>query len=246
MRCLYAVIAGIALALSGIVHAQSDTADRVHLKNGSILRGTVLEHVMNGNIKIRTSDGSVFVYKSEEVEKIERVEKESPNVRGDAPGERVQGGVGSPDAAGNAASPVLLRSQGLGLSFSSGYYFTSETDVGGGTVGLGLSYRTSPEFMLHIAGSSGLITKKSGIYEYNSYQAALSAAIMVQSIDLIFGIASATIVSRGSYLSYTTDWGSATNYGVLAGVGFRVSGRNYLGIQASAVKDLYHVSLVFY
>lgn len=44
--------------------------DVVYLKNGSIIKGAVLEVIPNGTIKIETEDGSLFVYNLMEVEKI--------------------------------------------------------------------------------------------------------------------------------------------------------------------------------
>lgn len=47
----------------------------VYLKNGSIIRGTIIEQVPNESLKVQTSDGSVFVYKMEEVAKITKEPK---------------------------------------------------------------------------------------------------------------------------------------------------------------------------
>lgn len=44
--------------------------DVVYLKNGSIVRGTIIEQVPGVSLKIQTADGSVFFYKMEEIEKI--------------------------------------------------------------------------------------------------------------------------------------------------------------------------------
>lgn len=44
--------------------------DVVYLKNGSIIRGMVIEQIPNESLKIQTADGSIFVYKMEEVQKI--------------------------------------------------------------------------------------------------------------------------------------------------------------------------------
>lgn len=44
--------------------------ETVYLKNGTIIRGIVIEQVPNASLKIQTSDGSVFSYSIEEVEKI--------------------------------------------------------------------------------------------------------------------------------------------------------------------------------
>ncbi len=50
--------------------AQEPMQDVVYLKNGSIIRGQIIELVPNISIKIQTSDGSIFVYEMEEVLKI--------------------------------------------------------------------------------------------------------------------------------------------------------------------------------
>jgi len=47
----------------------------VYLKNGSVVRGIVIEQVPGVSLKIQTSDGSIFAYQMSEVEKIT---KEAP------------------------------------------------------------------------------------------------------------------------------------------------------------------------
>ena len=44
--------------------------DVVYLKNGSVLRGIIIEQVPNELIKLQTTDGSIFVYQTNEIEKI--------------------------------------------------------------------------------------------------------------------------------------------------------------------------------
>ena len=57
----------------------------VYLNNGSVIRGVIIEQVPGESLKIQTADGSVFVYKMDEVEKITKEEplntkmKLSPN-----------------------------------------------------------------------------------------------------------------------------------------------------------------------
>jgi hypothetical protein len=46
--------------------------DVVYLKNGSIIRGFITEQIPNIQLKIETRDGSLFVFKIEEIEKITR------------------------------------------------------------------------------------------------------------------------------------------------------------------------------
>ena len=48
---------------------QSNMEDVVYLKNGSIIRGIIIEQVPNQSLKIKTLDKSVFVYKFDEIEK---------------------------------------------------------------------------------------------------------------------------------------------------------------------------------
>lgn len=42
----------------------------VYLKNGSIIKGVIIEQIPNTSLKIQTADGSIFAYKMSEVEKI--------------------------------------------------------------------------------------------------------------------------------------------------------------------------------
>ncbi len=57
-------LAGMTLAF-----AQSGLQDVVYLKNGSIIRGDIIELVPGETVKIQTWDGSVFVYAYADVEK---------------------------------------------------------------------------------------------------------------------------------------------------------------------------------
>jgi hypothetical protein len=46
--------------------------DVVTLKNGSVIKGAIIEHVFGESVKIQTADGSMFVYKESEIDKVER------------------------------------------------------------------------------------------------------------------------------------------------------------------------------
>lgn len=61
----------IALLVSVVVSAQQNNlTDVVYLKNGSIIRGVIIEQVPNELIKLQTADGNLFVYQTSEIEKI--------------------------------------------------------------------------------------------------------------------------------------------------------------------------------
>ena len=71
----------IVLVLASVVmFAQGTYKEVVYLKNGSIIKGIILEQVPNENVKIQTADGSIFVYPMSEVQKIakEMIEPEKP------------------------------------------------------------------------------------------------------------------------------------------------------------------------
>lgn len=59
-------------------YAQNNLRDVVYLKNGGITKGIIIEQVPNQSLKIQTADGSVFVYKFSEIEKISK-EGTQPN-----------------------------------------------------------------------------------------------------------------------------------------------------------------------
>lgn len=53
-----------------VLNMSEEIRDVVYLKNGSIIRGTILEIIPDSTIRIQTGDGNVFVYPMGDVEKI--------------------------------------------------------------------------------------------------------------------------------------------------------------------------------
>ena len=109
-----------------------DVRDVVYLKNGSIIKGMVIEQIPTESLKIKTSDGSLFVYKMEEVLKIvkeEVVKEEVPTIskNGLKRGFRVIGELGyeveTSDEDGDN-SPVL--------NFTVGYQLAQKVFLGAG------------------------------------------------------------------------------------------------------------------
>jgi hypothetical protein len=79
--------------------AQEQMQDVVYLKNGSMIRGTIIEQIPNKSIKIQTADGSVFVYQLNDVA---RITKE----RALTPPHPSGPSVSSPDRIVVAANPL--------------------------------------------------------------------------------------------------------------------------------------------
>ncbi|MBO5720562.1 MAG: hypothetical protein J6R61_03420 [Bacteroidales bacterium] len=66
-------------AIAGIgVAAAQNYQEVVYLKNGSVIRGVIIEQIPNQSVKIQTSDGNIFVYQISEVEKITKEQAMAP------------------------------------------------------------------------------------------------------------------------------------------------------------------------
>lgn len=60
----------VACFCSMLVFAQNNTIDVIYLKNGNIIRGTILEQIFGQSIKVKTTDGNVWVFLSQDVDKV--------------------------------------------------------------------------------------------------------------------------------------------------------------------------------
>lgn len=67
---LYLIILAAVALLPAVGFTQGDLQDVVYLKDGSIVRGVLIEQVPGVSVKIQTADGSVFVYQMDQIEKI--------------------------------------------------------------------------------------------------------------------------------------------------------------------------------
>lgn len=126
------------LLWSSNLSAQKMEQDVVYLKNGSIIRGQIIEHKKEGQIKIEILGGSVLVYQSSEVV---RMEKEIVNRRGryrpKRPMHKIDKGYYVSIVAGHSLGQGDFGAPEPGLSISgvAGYHFHRLLGVGGG-VGL--------------------------------------------------------------------------------------------------------------
>ncbi len=134
-----------AALLCGAAALAQNYQETVYLKNGSVIKGTVLEQEAGGNIKIMTSDGSIFVYKSDDVLKVTK--EAVGNSRGKAP-------------KGTAAAGDAFRgwriSPGLGIGTTFGDYAMAS-----GVVEFGIGKDISEQIYLGF-GAQGSIPFKSG------------------------------------------------------------------------------------
>jgi hypothetical protein len=69
------LVLGVFVLISSMLFAQRNGQDVVYLRNGSVIRGNIIEEVPNQSIKIATADGSVFVCQMDEIEKITKEQR---------------------------------------------------------------------------------------------------------------------------------------------------------------------------
>lgn len=86
MKKLLAIFVFVSICI--FAFAQENYQDVVYLKNGSVIRGLVIEQIPNKSIKIQTADRNVFVYQIDEVEKITKevnqYQNNTPKVKKDS------------------------------------------------------------------------------------------------------------------------------------------------------------------
>ena len=148
--CMKKVLLTLALMLGACTatFAQS-TKDVLYLKNGSIIYGQLIEMVPEKQVKIKTTDGSVFVYNTSEVDRIAKAEtKEKESYTEPKSSFRTRkiatGFKGFIDDSYSASMNGSDFNRG-GLSVSLGSQILPQLFVG---AGLGLEYYTEPEVLM--------------------------------------------------------------------------------------------------
>jgi len=66
--------------------------DAVYLKNGELIYGSIVEIIPDSTIKIKTTDGSIFIYNMDEVEKILKEDKAKPKEKDSIPSDEIKKG----------------------------------------------------------------------------------------------------------------------------------------------------------
>lgn len=113
--------------------------DVVYLKNGGMIRGIIIEQVPGTSLKIQTRDGSVFVYRMDEIERITREAPADAAARGPAHsgfaiagevGTDVTGGLGF---GGGFAFLLMPPGSGFGHEFGLDVFAHGYSETEGGT-----------------------------------------------------------------------------------------------------------------
>ncbi len=119
--------------LTTVSYGQSNYQDVVYLKNGSIIRGLIIEQVPNKSIKIETAERNVFVYQMDDIEKITKEPYDSKRSDSNSNSERRKGFIG---LSVGASIPVRdfksdgLAKTGLQLNLINfGYLFSKNVGI---------------------------------------------------------------------------------------------------------------------
>ena len=104
---MLSIVGVLLLAASAVAQGHSDT---VHLKDGTVLRGTIIERVADEWVRIRTSDGSVYVC---DMEDVLRLTADGVEIAPPEPAE--QTGTGKPTGPRLSPAEATLTSLAGGL-----------------------------------------------------------------------------------------------------------------------------------
>jgi len=132
----------IALHSVFFLFSQDLKIDVVYLKNGSIIKGSLVE-VTPQTVKIETRDGNLFVFKMEEVEKITKetdakaIEKQAIEIVASPdkiyPAAKAKGYHSALEFAAPVGIGELNKTYGFALGYSALYKFNNTLLLGGGT-----------------------------------------------------------------------------------------------------------------
>ncbi len=127
---LLLVIGFLGLSIFG-TNASAEDIDVVYLKNGSIIKGVVIETIPNESIKIETDDGSISIIEMPEVDKIKKIQFVEPK------DPLVAVGSGGGTACLSLLSPVPILGAG---QIYNGQYLKGLAFFGIGILGSYLEY----------------------------------------------------------------------------------------------------------
>ena len=123
--------------------AQTPYQDVVYLKNGSVIKGIIIEQNIDVNLKLKTSDGNIFVFDMKDIEKISK-EGVGQNKKDIA----AKSNVNEPDLINTTAKSYREPALSTTLSFlipGLGQFYNGQTGKG---IGCLLFYLGSYSIML--------------------------------------------------------------------------------------------------
>lgn len=142
MKKQFALLILILITKSSI--AQTNYQDVVYLKNGSIIRGIIIEQIINKSIKIETADKNIFVFTLDEIEKITKEQLKMNDEKSQSHSSNSKVNITTIDF-GYQIGVGQYGIDRLRLNVSNSYQFNSYFSLGGG---IGLRYYSDYEASL--------------------------------------------------------------------------------------------------
>ena len=226
-----------------ILFAQEGTKDILYLKNGSVIKGYVLEQIPNKTVRFQTSDGSIFVFRMDEVE---RIAKEQPEIFKEVPkknqqvlttdessqfqlpgGLAILGGVSLPTGDFAATSGEKAGYAKLGYSITIEYF---KIDGNSLMYAIGFSYSSNPMDESAVRQSLGVPSSvSSNVGSWTSFAPYLTfgfGGISGNIHPFIGGILGISFASSpdisfsggGNSISQASSSATAVCYGIAAGL----------------------------
>jgi opacity protein-like surface antigen len=194
----------ILLTLTLTAFSQNYYRDIVHLKNGSIIKGIIIEQVPNKQIKIETADGSIYVYEMNDFENMTK-EKKSEIYTSN----KSEQDYSSPIAKGrimvSGASELsyssLTKEEEFTIDMPSGYglgedeTITNETDISGFNFKPTIAWFVTDGFAIGIA-----MDYESSKNEYEDYETKESTLMIGPSLTYFFGSSNVKPYLFGEYM----------------------------------------------
>lgn len=127
MKNLLLIVTCILISL--VTFSQTIYTDVVYLKNGSIIKGVIIEQIPSVSIKIKTADESLFIFKMDEIEKMTKEEKSSGNVKIEKPVKPVK--EKNNEISNKGYLGILELSGGIGVGGDADNFFEGISLVNG-------------------------------------------------------------------------------------------------------------------
>ncbi len=176
-------------------YGQNKKTDVVFLKDGSIIRGSIIEYITNKHVKIETSDNTIWVFKHNEIDKINFNEAKTSNKSSALK----SGYFNFTDMGVLIGSGINERQAPFSIMMVNGYRFNQQISTG---IGTGIEFFSTPVIPVFID------------TRYDFYQSSLSPFIFLKG--------GYSFQTGKDYYYYETN---STQGGAMfgAGIGIRVS-----------------------
>ncbi|MBE6291266.1 MAG: hypothetical protein E7091_02465 [Bacteroidales bacterium] len=116
--------------------AQANLQDVVYLKNGSVVRGTIIEQVPGVSLKLQTNDGNIFVYNIEDVEKMTK--EQSKTATRQVSTYAYSNGAGSTNSTAMSERSPFVAGLLSWIVPGAGQFYNGQSKKGWGDLGLHL------------------------------------------------------------------------------------------------------------